>query len=182
MERETERLNEIVSTLLELARLTSGVSRLHKESIDITGIVESVSADADFEARAEGKQVVLTPHHPVRIAGDQARLHGAIENVVRNGIRYTAPGTAVEIELQADAARVRIFVRDHGPGVPDEMLNSVFEPFVRVSEARERGSGGYGLGLAIAEQAISLHGGTIAAENADPGLRVTITLPVQAAD
>ena len=111
-------------------------------------------------------------------------LRAAIENVVRNAVAYTAKGTTVEIDLKLDDSRAgssdksaRIVVRDHGPGVPEESLTKIFRPFYRVDEARDREAGGVGLGLAIAERAVKLHGGTITAANAEGGgLIVTITL------
>ncbi len=109
-------------------------------------------------------------------------MHSAIENVIRNAIRYTSPGTAVEVRIhrkEVDGLSfVQLIIRDHGPGVPEEELTAIFRPFYRVADARDRQSGGTGLGLAIAERVIQLHQGTIRAENASPqGLRVEISLP-----
>jgi signal transduction histidine kinase len=98
--------------------------------------------------------------------------------VIRNAIRYTAPGTAVEVSLRWHLDTAVLTVRDHGPGVPESELAHIFEPFYRVSEARERASGGVGLGLSIADRTIKLHGGTIRAENVRGGLQVTIELPL----
>jgi two-component system sensor histidine kinase CpxA len=104
-----------------------------------------------------------------------------LENVVRNAAKYTAEGTGVEVSLSTDGQRtgwVLVQVRDQGPGVPDDMLARLFDPFVRVGDARDRASGGYGLGLAIAKRAIQLHGGEIMARNhAEGGLAVSIQLP-----
>ena len=97
---------------------------------------------------------------------------------MRNAVRYTGPATAVEIELAVHGDRARIEVRDRGPGVRDEALERIFEPFERVESSRERDPGGTGVGLTIAARAIELHGGTITATNRDGGgLTVTISLP-----
>jgi two-component system sensor histidine kinase CpxA len=100
-------------------------------------------------------------------------LHSAIENVIRNAIRYTSPRSAVQVKVrqthEEDAARALLTVRDHGPGVPEAELANIFRPFYRIADARDRDSGGAGLGLAIAERVIRLHGGQISAENADGG-------------
>ena len=99
--------------------------------------------------------------------------------MVRNAVHYTADGTTVEVTLATVGAGVEILVRDRGPGVLQEHLERIFEPFFRASEARERGSGGYGLGLAIARRAIELHGGSIRADNESAGgLVVTLWLPL----
>jgi two-component system sensor histidine kinase CpxA len=113
-----------------------------------------------------------------RIRGSSELLRSAIENVIRNGVRYTEPGTAVEVSLNWHLDTAVLTVRDHGPGVPEPELAHIFEPFYRVSEARERASGGVGLGLSIAERTVKLHGGSIRAENVRGGLQVTIELPL----
>jgi two-component system sensor histidine kinase CpxA len=112
------------------------------------------------------------------VRGSTELLRSAVENVIRNGIRYTAPGTAVEVSLSWHLDTAVLTVRDHGPGVPEAELEHIFEPFYRVSEARERASGGVGLGLSIAERTVKLHGGSIRAENVPHGLQVTIELPL----
>ena len=108
--------------------------------------------------------------------GDAKLLRRATENVLRNAIRHAPEGTAVEIEVRPSPGAVIITVRDHGTGVPDGSEEAIFEPFVRVEPDRSRASGGLGLGLAITRRAIALHGGTAVAENAHPGLLVTIRL------
>jgi two-component system sensor histidine kinase CpxA len=106
-------------------------------------------------------------------------LHSAIENVVRNAIRYTDAATSVDVSLElAGKSKVRLIIRDHGKGVPENDLERIFQPFYRVAEARDRESGGAGLGLAIADRVIRIHGGTIRAENPHPpGLAVIIEIP-----
>ena len=94
---------------------------------------------------------------PVVSGGRPDLLQSAIENVVRNAVRYTTPGTAVEVEAHCDPSEWRIVVTDHGPGVPEDQLTAIFKPFHRVSSARERDTGGYGLGLAITDRAVAAH-------------------------
>jgi two-component system sensor histidine kinase CpxA len=96
----------------------------------------------------------------------------AIENVLRNAVRYTPPKSTVVVELENS----RISIRDYGPGVPEEFLTKIFKPFYRVDDSRTQSTGGTGLGLAIAHRAIDLHRGRLWAENANPGLRVWIEL------
>ncbi len=187
IDREAERLNELISHLLSLARLESGVQTIKMENLDLVELLETVVADASLEAQARERKVRLQPQGtPVIIRGNPALLHSALENVVRNAIRYTGEHTTVSLHVQRDEdrpGRVTIVVRDHGPGVPDEMLPRLFEPFVRVGDDRDRSSGGYGIGLAIAERAVRLHGGDISAHNEpDGGLTVSIWLPTSPAD
>ncbi len=122
-----------------------------------------------------------------RVRGSRLALRSALENVMRNAVRYTAEASEVEIALRcerrgADGSPLRavITVRDHGAGVPTESLGELFRPFYRVDDARGRRTGGVGLGLAITERAVRLHGGEVKAYNADGGgLVVEIRLPVE---
>ena len=104
-------------------------------------------------------------------------MHRAFENVVRNGIRYSPQETAVQIGLQANGGSVTVTVRDHGPGIPEELLPRIFDPFFRVDLSRDENTGGLGLGLAIARRAIRVHHGDITAENVSPGALLRIRIP-----
>lgn len=180
IELEIERLNELVSHLLEFSRLQAGVDAAHIEQVDIRELLEGLIEDAQFEAESKDCKVRLRTSFPAIVKANATLLYSAIENVVRNAIKYTKRGTAVEISMLADAGNeqgIIIQVRDHGPGVPNEMLPHLFEPFTRVEKARDRLSGGYGLGLAIADRAIRLYGGDITARNdPDEGLNIHIRL------
>jgi len=181
MEREAEQLNALIGEVLTLSRLEAGVAPSLDEEVDLTALVVGVADDARFEARAADKDVIVNVLAPVTVAGDAALLQRAVENVVRNAVRHTPPGTSVEIAVRPaaeDPPRCSISVRDHGPGVPEQLLERMFEPFSRLSSARERPGGGVGLGLAIARRAVTVHRGRIAARNADGGgLEVDIELP-----
>ena len=182
IERETERLNELIGQVLALARLESGVAAPAREPVDLAELLERIVADADFEARAANRRVQIAHSVPATIEGDARLLQSALENITRNAVRYTAAGTCVSLSLARDthAPRWLITIRDQGPGVPEEMLPHLFEPFVRVGAARDRASGGYGLGLAIARKAIRAHGGEVSARNeASGGLCVEVALPAR---
>ena len=184
IEREAERLNSLIGQLLMLARLESGTTGPAREPVDLQRLVREVAEDADFEARSRRRAVRVTETCEDGVLGDRELLRGAVENVVRNAVRHTREGTAVEIGMRGDqhggAGRVRIWVRDHGAGVPEPALPYIFEPFYRVDDSREHGSGGVGLGLTIAHRTIRLHGGTVLAANApDGGLVVEISLPTR---
>jgi signal transduction histidine kinase len=179
IEREADRLGELIGQILSLARMGSGALEPRVEPVDLGELLETVTADAALEAQARDCRVSLEGSAAGPLQGDAALLHSALENVVRNAVRYTAPGSTVTLTLEEDPDWVWVGVRDRGPGVPEEMLSRLFEPFVRVGEARDRRSGGYGLGLAIAERAVRVHGGEIRAHNhPEGGLVVTLRLPV----
>jgi two-component system sensor histidine kinase CpxA len=185
IERETERLNELIGQVLSLARLESGVTAPAREPVDLAELLERVAADADFEARAANRRVEIAHSTPATVEGDARLLRSALENIARNAVRYTAEGTAVTLSLARDTQQARwlVTIRDQGPGVPDDMLPRLFEPFARVGDARDRASGGYGLGLAIARKAIRLHGGEVSARNeSEGGLSVVVALAEKHAD
>jgi two-component system sensor histidine kinase CpxA len=182
IEREAERLSDLIGQLLSLAKLESGVTEVVRQPVDLVEMLEGVVSDADFEARAHNRRVLLSSSVPAIFEGDPRLLQSALDNIVRNALRYTAAGTSVTLSLTHEHAPTEhwhIAIRDHGPGVPEAMLPQLFEPFVRVGDARDRASGGYGLGLAIAQRAIRLHVGEVSATNApDGGLTVDVRLPV----
>ena len=186
IQREAQRMNELIGQLLSLARLdSSGAEAGHQERVSLEDLVREVSADADFEAGSRNRRVRVIESEDCLVTGSAELLSSAIENIVRNGLRYTAENTEVEVALRRaqtdDGAYALIVVRDHGPGVPKANLGELFRPFYRVGDARDRQSGGTGLGLAIAEKIIRLHGGTVRAANApDAGLQVEIRLPIEA--
>lgn len=184
IELEARRLDRLIGQSLTLARLDTGVEAGPRETFDLTNLVQQIAADGDYEARAIGARVAITASDACAMSGVADLLRSAVENVVRNGVRYTAPGTAVEVAICAvdsgdgrPTARIRI--RDRGPGIDDVSLSTVFLPFRRGSEAAGRANASYGLGLAIADRVVRLHGGTIAAANAEGGgLLVEMTLPI----
>src|SRR5687768_16640443 len=170
IETESNRLNELISRLLTLSRLETGAQDYARAEIDLKALVEHVVSDADFEANAVGKSVRITHADNCRIIGNDELVGSAVENVLRNAVRYTRDGTSVDVSLKSEDGSAIVSVRDHGGGVPENELKNLFRPFYRVGEARDRGSGGTGLGLAIAEQAVRVHNGRIQAKNYDGGL------------
>jgi two-component system sensor histidine kinase CpxA len=185
MERDVERVDTLMGQLLTLARLETGLSSDGRDSVDFSQLVQEVVADGDFEGRSCGKSVRLQAEGGIVIEkADQQALRSACENIVRNAIRFTAPGSEVEVILKTErmspSSQAVLLVRDYGPGVPEELLRQIFQPFFRIKEpgADPRANNGTGLGLAIALEAIRQHRGTIIASNAKPiGLEVKIMLP-----
>lgn len=176
---EAERMNALIGQLLTLSRLESGAGKIAAETVDIDALLERLVENCNFELAADERRAVIVESAPAAIEGDPALLTSAFENVIRNAARYTDSGTAVEVAARTADGWLEVRVRDHGPGITESMLERVFDPFVRVGDARDRGSGGHGLGLAIAKRAIGLHGGEIAAANhPDGGLEISIRLPL----
>jgi two-component system sensor histidine kinase CpxA len=172
---EARRLDALIGQLLALTRIGSGVDRGSPAPFDFTNLVQEVAADAAFEARARNRSVVVREAAECIVTGFEELLRSAVENVVRNAVRYTAEGTAVEIALRRGDSRAFLTVRDHGPGVPESLLAKMFQPFQRAADSE-----GAGLGLAIAESAVAVHAGAIRARNApDGGLIVEFELPVR---
>jgi two-component system sensor histidine kinase CpxA len=176
IELESDNLNELIGQLLMLSRLESGGS-LEKTSVDLAALVREVAEDADFEAHSRHCAACVTRCDEATVNGVYNLLRSALENVVRNAVSYTAPGTEVEIAHRREAGTSVITVRDYGSGVPEDALEEIFRPFYRVEDARDRQTGGAGLGLSIAARAVRLHNGNIKAANANGGgLIVTIEL------
>jgi len=181
IEREVQRLNDLIEQLLTLARLQVHPDNLQAESVNLRNLVLEIASDARFEAQSTNKRVLVQGDCDATIRGSCALLRSAIENVVRNAVRHTPENGEVTIEIENphDANRIVIAVRDHGSGVPGSALDRLFDPFFRVEEGRDRDSGGVGLGLAIVRQAALFHGGRVSAQNhPDGGLLVRLDLPI----
>ncbi len=189
IERESLRLNELIGQLLNLSHLESTRRLPDPQPIALRELLLALLPDMEYEASRRHCNVVFeqadeTPDHTgTTVLGNRELLARALENVVRNAIAYTAEGTTVSLTLRTEdrltGELVVVAVADHGPGVPRDQLQSIFRPFHRLDDARQRTTGGYGVGLAITERAVRLHGGEVAAHNAPHGgLVVEIRLPV----
>jgi two-component system, OmpR family, sensor histidine kinase CpxA len=182
---EATRLNELIGRLLTIARLEAGNDGLRGQSVNLADLVEEVANDANFEAQTRNCHVIVDAAQDLIVQGNAEVLHSALENVVRNALRYTWEGTDVQVSLKAesgaDGKQAVLRVGDFGPGVPESSLDKLFEPFYRIDDSRGRETGGVGLGLAITERAVRLHGGTVRASNRpEGGLIVEIRLPLAA--
>src|SRR5205823_3170124 len=149
------------------------------EPVELADVVASVAEDARFEAQAAGRDVSFHGVGGAIVRGRAELLHRAVENVVRNAVKYTAPGSTVDIDmrLEVNPPRAVVSITDRGPGIAPEELGRIFEPFYR-GGSDAGGAQGFGLGLAIAQRAIEAHGGQIRAANVEGGgLRMEIALP-----
>ncbi|HVT92218.1 MAG TPA: ATP-binding protein [Bryobacteraceae bacterium] len=177
IQREADRLNELIGELLEVTRAEGDPSSQRREPLQFDTLVAEVAGDCAIEATAKNCTLKVLRNDTVEMWGNAELLRRAVENVVRNAIRYAPEDTAVEVSLTRRTDEILVRIRDYGHGVPEASLNRIFDPFYRVDTARGRDSGGVGLGLSIARRAVELHGGTLTAKNANPGLEVTLALP-----
>jgi signal transduction histidine kinase len=178
IQKEADRLNALVGELLQVTRAEADPNALRVQAVRLDDLLAGVVGDCSIEASARGSSLVLDAPGPVTVKGDPELLRRAVENVIRNAIRYAPQQTPVAVRLQPNGSTARIQVRDYGPGVPEESLDRIFDAFYRVEGDRNRESGGVGLGLSIARRAIELHKGTLRARNANPGLLVEMDLPL----
>jgi len=178
IQKESDRLNALVGELLQATRAEVDPNALRAQPVRLDDLLAAIVGDCSIEASARGSCLKVEATGPVTVSGDPELLRRAAENVIRNAIRYAPPQTAVEVSLVRNGAKARIQVRDYGPGVPEEALARIFDPFYRVQGDRNRDTGGAGLGLAIARRAVELHKGKLLARNAHPGLLVEIDLPL----
>jgi signal transduction histidine kinase len=178
IERDVNRIASLVSDIVEINVVEGDAAMQEKQEMCLRDIIREVVQDASVEAQARGCAIEVQGDVCGAVHGNPELLRRAVENVLRNAIRYSPEKTPIELELSADEKDARITVRDFGPGVPEGAMERIFDPFFRVEEARNTNGGGSGLGLSIAKRAIALHRGGITAENATPGLRVTIAIPL----
>jgi two-component system sensor histidine kinase CpxA len=188
IEQEADRLNQLIQRLLTISRLESGTDGIRKTTLSLRELVEQIAHDAEYETPGRGCRVTVPSdsEDEFLVEADPDLLRSAIENAVRNATRYTAEGTTVEVRLERQQAvsgsgeegEIIVRVLDSGPGVPNEALRKIFEPFYRLDDARNRQTGGAGLGLSIADRAVRLHGGQLRASNRkEGGLEVEIRIP-----
>jgi signal transduction histidine kinase len=181
LELEVERLDALIGRVLRLARLHDS-DTFTREPLDIDEVVEAVVRDANFEGAAKNCRVELTAVGRAVVQGNRDFLGSAVENVLRNAVRYSPHDAVVNVSVRAADDEVQIAVGDRGPGVPAEELERIFEPFHRVADSRDRASGGEGIGLAITSQVMKAHGGSASAVNRPGGgLEVTLALPARTA-
>ena len=175
---ETERLDELIGQLLEFSRLDADPHE-PRSTIDMAELIQSVVDDARYEYGDEAV-IEFEPAGTVSVEGYPNALRSALENILRNALHHGDGARSVNVSLIANGANAEITIVDQGGGIADDELDSIFEPFYRASDRREKP--GTGLGLAIARRAIELNRGSVKATNANGGLLVAIRLPLSGQD
>jgi signal transduction histidine kinase len=177
IQKEADRVNQLLTELLEVTRVEGDPSQRKVATVSIDELARAVVDDGSVEANARGCAIALDAPQPVTVDGDYELIRRALENVVRNAIRFSPKDTRVEVSVRTGNGSVLVQVRDYGPGVPEESLARIFDPFYRVESDRNRSVGGVGLGLSIAKRAVEAHRGTLVARNENPGLLVEMRIP-----
>src|ERR1019366_8770195 len=178
IERDVDRITSLVADIVEITFVEGDPALRGAETVPVAVVLCEVVRDCAVEAQFRGSRIELTGSIAGEALGSRELMRRAMENVVRNAIRYSPEKSAIQVSITDTEREATIVVRDYGPGVPQDALVRIFDPFFRVEEARDLNSGGSGLGLSIAKRAVQVHHGTITAENASPGLRVQITIPL----
>ncbi len=176
IEKEAQQMEEMIAQVLKLSRLEANMAQESKQMVSLKALLEPMLLDCQFEAQGWQKSLIYSDIPDVEISCYGQLLSSAVLNLVRNGLKYAQ--SEVQVSVEHLDSKFSIVVSDDGPGVPEQELQAIFKPFYRLSMARDRDSGGAGLGLAIAQQAILQHNGTLTASNLSPnGLQVRIELP-----
>jgi signal transduction histidine kinase len=178
LRHEIERLSELVGTLIDMARAEGEPGEVEIEALCLNDLLLTTVEDSEIEAHAAGCSIDVNAPEETILQGNAELLRRAIENVLRNAIRYAPPESTVEVRLEREESCARITVRDYGPGISEKLRERIFDPFFRADASRDERTGGLGLGLAIARRAVRVHHGDITAANASPGALLTITLPL----
>jgi len=175
IQRETTRMDILVGEILTIARLDAGIADTLHDEVNLIEVLTNVVTDANFEANFKRCILEIKGDGIVFIRGNPELLHRAFENVIRNAMRYSPQEEIIEIFVESQDIHHFIKIMDHGPGVDEGKLASIFQPFVRIKSSE---STGYGLGLTITRRIVEEHGGAIQVANQTTGgLVVTFEFP-----
>lgn len=179
IELESERLEQLVDEVLSLLRESSGPVELKLSRFDLSDLLEDLVETVNYEISEGGEPIVLELQVPMQLDADRELIWRVFENLLRNALIHSGDAGGIRVHAQpVYGDKIKVSVSDAGPGIDEAQIKNIFEPFFRLDEARNRNSGGHGLGLAIAASAVRRHDGRITASNRnDGGLEVTVVLP-----
>jgi signal transduction histidine kinase len=180
IERQAYQLTRLVDDLLDVSRITLGKIKLRPERLDIaTAIAGAVEASRPLIESHHHEFVVTLPAHPVEVQGDLARLTQVVANLLNNAAKYQNELGRIELTVEQEEQDVVITVRDHGIGIPPQMLSEVFELFSQGERTLDRSQGGLGIGLSLVKTVVEMHGGSVSAssDGVDRGSAFVIRIP-----
>ena len=179
IDRQTAHLSRLVDDLLDVARVTSGKIELRSEALDLRALAER-SLDALADAARTGNHQMEIHGETVWVHGDPARLEQVIRNLLDNALKYTPAGGRVHLTVERAGAHAVLRVADTGAGIRADLLGRIFDLFVQEPQALDRARGGLGLGLTLVKRLVELHGGSVSATSAGPGLGSEFTVRIPA--
>ncbi len=185
MGRQVNQLKRLIDDLLDVSRISRGKIQLRTEKVELAAILGgAIEAIRPFVDACRHRLEVDLPNYPVAVEGDIGRLTQVFGNLIHNAAKYTDPGGLIQISAEAHGGRAFVCVKDNGAGIPQEMLESIFDAFTQVNLNLDRAHGGLGIGLTLVKNLIEMHGGTVFATSEGPGLgsEFVVTLPVVTAE
>jgi signal transduction histidine kinase len=174
---QAQRLNQLVTALLDLSRLETGQLAIQQEPLDLgalaRGVVEAAAGSLD------GRGLTLhCPNGAIMVYGDPLRLEQVLQNLLQNAVKYSSPPSPIVVEVVPQASDVTVSVRDQGIGIPAAAIPHLFDRFYRASNAANSGTTGVGIGLYVVREIVARHGGTVGVVSAEgEGSTFTVTLP-----
>ena len=178
---QVEHLRVLVDDLLDVERLQTGKLSLRRVPTDLVALVSRVVAFAESLAAGKTLRPAL-PSEPLIVDGDPVRLEQVLLNLIANAVEHAPDTDTIDVSLQSDGGQALLEVRDHGPGIPAAEVGRIFSRFRQVGQGRQAGARGLGLGLYIAHEIVTEHGGTIRADSVEgQGTRFTVSLPLMPA-
>lgn len=171
------RLEDLINEFFDITRFNLTNIVLEKTQLDLSRMVEQTVFEFQPSLAAKHLTIEQDCEEGVRILADSDKLERVLDNLLRNAISYSTPDTAIRITLRKNGSEAVFTVTNHGRTIPKEKLDRMFEQFFRLDSARSTGTGGAGLGLAIAREIVELHDGSIRAESAEETITFTVTLP-----
>ena len=181
VERQVQSMVRLIEDLLDISRITRDALELRLATFPLADLLQDVTESCQHAVEEAGHELRLrAPAQPVLLHGDRARLAQAVTNLVNNAIKYTPRGGRVELGAASQGNTIEITVSDSGIGIPPDKLTDIFQPFSQLDRSLEKTRGGLGIGLALSQRLVALHGGTITASSEGPGhgSRFTVRLPI----
>ena len=178
--KKARRLESLINEFFDITRFNLQQVRIHIDSFDLSYLLMQLSEEFFPQATKRGNWISLDKPDELPMMGDAENLARVLNNLLKNAIAYSDPGTEIRIKARASAEQVRLTMTNHGPTIPANELDQLFDKFYRIDSSRSTETGGAGLGLAIAKEIVTLHHGTIAVTSKDNLTCFTVTLPLDA--